>query len=131
MAWFLASHLLYLYRSSFFVVILSLLECMFFCYLKFNVFDKHREKYAKPDFVKFISLEINYFVGTSCFVFKKYRHTFLSGGKSKFPSPTFFFISFIKINTFLSPFARPDIELGKDKVYSIWVELYFIAINIR
>ena len=24
----------------------------------FNVFDKHREKYAKPDFVKYISLEI-------------------------------------------------------------------------
>ena len=35
----------------------------------FNVFDKHREKYAKPNFVKFISLEINYFVGTSCFCF--------------------------------------------------------------
>ena len=29
----------------------------------FNVFDKQREKYAKPDFVKFISLEINYLVG--------------------------------------------------------------------
>ena len=28
----------------------------------FNVFDKYRGKYAKPDFVKFISLEINYFV---------------------------------------------------------------------
>ena len=29
--------------------------------------DKHREKYAKLDFVKFISLEINYFMGTGCF----------------------------------------------------------------
>ena len=35
----------------------------------FNVFDSRREKYAKPDFVKFISREINYFVGTSCFCF--------------------------------------------------------------
>ena len=35
----------------------------------FNVFDKHRQKYVKPDFVKFISLEINYFVGTGCFCF--------------------------------------------------------------
>ena len=25
----------------------------------FNVFDKHREKYVKPDFVKFIFIEIN------------------------------------------------------------------------
>ena len=33
----------------------------------FNVFDKQREKYAKPNFVKFIFLEINYFVGTGCF----------------------------------------------------------------
>ena len=59
--------------SSFFffflVIILSLLEYTLFCYLKFNVFDKHREKYAKPDFVKFISLEINYRAGTGCFYF--------------------------------------------------------------
>ena len=48
----------------------------------FNVFDKHRENYDKPDFVKFISLEINYLVGTGCFVFKKYRHASLSGNKS-------------------------------------------------
>ena len=46
------------------------------------LFDKHREKYAKPDFVKFISLEINYFVEAGCFIFKKYRHTFLSGKKN-------------------------------------------------
>ena len=62
----------------FLVIILSLLEYVIFVTL-FNVFDKHREKYAKLDFVKFISLEITYFVGTDCFVFKKYRHTFLSG----------------------------------------------------
>ena len=43
----------------------------------FNVFDKHREKYAKLDLVKFISLGINCFVGTGCFVFKKYRHASL------------------------------------------------------
>ena len=36
---------------------------------QFNVFDKHKGKYAKPDFVKFISLEINCFVGTGCFCF--------------------------------------------------------------
>ena len=48
----------------------------------FNVFDKRREKYAKPDFVKIISLEINYFVGTVVFVFKKYRHASLSGNKN-------------------------------------------------
>ena len=35
----------------------------------FNDFDKHREKYTKLDFVKFISFEINYFVGTGCFLF--------------------------------------------------------------
>ena len=33
----------------------------------FNVFDKHRKKYAKSDFVKFICLEL--FVGTGCFCF--------------------------------------------------------------
>ena len=43
------------------------------------VFDKHREKYAKPDFVKFISLEIYYFMGTGCFVFKNCRNASLSG----------------------------------------------------
>ena len=47
----------------------------------FNVFDKHREKYAKPDFVKFTSLEMNYFVEIIVFVFKKYRHTSLSDTK--------------------------------------------------
>ena len=31
--------------------------------------EKNRGKYAKPDFVKFLSLEINYFVGTGCFCF--------------------------------------------------------------
>ena len=48
----------------------------------FNIFDKLRGKYAKPDFLKFISLGINCFVGTGCFVFKKYGHTSLSGNKS-------------------------------------------------
>ena len=35
-------------------------------------------KYATPDFVKCISLEINYLVGTGCFffVFKKYKHKY-------------------------------------------------------
>ena len=37
----------------------------------FNVFDKHRERYAKPGFVMFISLEINHFVGTGRFCFKE------------------------------------------------------------
>ena len=67
----------------------------------FNFFDKHREKYSKLDFIKFIWLEINYFVGTDCFfIFKKYRHTFLSGNKSKFPFP---FLSPLFFYTFLLP----------------------------
>ena len=37
---------------------------MFFCLLKFYVFDKMRDKYAEVDFVKFIPFEINYFEGT-------------------------------------------------------------------
>ena len=51
----------------------------------FNVFHQHMEKYAQLDFIKFFSFEIDYFVGTSCFffVFKKYRHAFLLGNKSK------------------------------------------------
>ena len=68
----------------------------------FNVFDKHREKYAKPDFVKFISIEINYSVETGCFVFKKYRHTFLSGNKSTLPFSLFYCLYFY---TVLYPFA--------------------------
>ena len=52
----------------------------FFCYQRINVFGKELEKYVKPDFVKFISLQINYFMGTSfLFFFKKYRHASLSG----------------------------------------------------
>ena len=43
----------------------------------FNVFDKHREKYTKADFVKFISLEMNYFVGTNCFLFLRNIDTLL------------------------------------------------------
>ena len=46
------------------------------------------------------SLKINYFVGTACFVFKKYGHSSLSGGESKH-SHSPFFISFI-FYTFLS-----------------------------
>ena len=61
----------------------------------FNVFDEHRGKYAKPDFVKFISLKMNYLVGTGCFVFKKYRHAFLSGNKIKLPISFFIFFTFI------------------------------------
>ena len=61
----------------------------------FNIFDKHREKYAKPNFIKFITLEINYFVGTTCFLFLRNIDTFLLGNKSKlsftlFLSPLFF-----------------------------------------
>ena len=54
--------------------------CVIFVTL-FNVFDKYKEKYTKPGFVKFISLEIDYFVGNGCFVFKKYRHASFSGNK--------------------------------------------------
>ena len=38
-----------------------------FCSIKLYIFDKHKEKYAKPNIVMFISLEMNYFVGTGCF----------------------------------------------------------------
>ena len=52
----------------------------------FNVFDKHREKYAKSDVVKFISLEINYFVGIVLFVL--YIDTvFFQVAKLSFPPP--------------------------------------------
>ena len=53
----------------FLVIILLLFEFMSFLLLKFNVFNKHREKYAKLDFIKSILLEINYFVETCCFCF--------------------------------------------------------------
>ena len=81
------------------VIILTLLECMLFLLPLFNFFNKHRGKYAKLDFVKFISLEIIYFVGTSfIFIFKKYRHDSLSYNKSKLPfalfsSPLFLYFS--------------------------------------
>ena len=68
----------------------------------FDVFDQHQEKYVKLDFVKLISLEMDYFVGTGCFVFKKYRHSFLSCNKSKLPFPLFYLLYFY---TFLYPFA--------------------------
>ena len=62
----------------------------------FNDFDKYREKYAKPDFVKFISLEINYFVGTGCFVFKNMDNLLLSKlPHSPFLSPLFLYISLL------------------------------------
>ena len=70
----------------------------YFCYLKFNVFNNHKEKYAKPDFIKFISREIKYFVGTGCFVFKKYRHASLSGTKSKLLFPLFLSPLFLHIS---------------------------------
>ena len=57
-------------------------------------FDKHREKYAKLDSIKSISLEINYFAGTC---FKKYTHSFLSGSKSVNNSHPHLFVSFIFI----------------------------------
>ena len=54
----------------------------------FNVFERHREKYAKLDLVKFISLEINYFVGTSCFLFLRNIDTlFFQVAKLSFPFP--------------------------------------------
>ena len=84
----------------------------------FNVFDKHRGKYAKPDFVKFISLEINYFEGTGCFLLKKYGHTFISGNKSELPFPPFF-ISFIFIHFSISSLSlivtAKFLGLGRDK----------------
>ena len=60
------SHI-FLYPLFFWLQYCRYLNVCYFCYLKFNVFDKHREKCAKPDFIKFISLEKNYFVRTVCF----------------------------------------------------------------
>ena len=58
----------------------------------FNAFDKQRGKYAKPDLVKFISLEINYFI-TSCFLFLGNIDSLLfQVTKISFPSPFFFLI---------------------------------------
>ena len=59
-----------------------------------NVFDKHRGKYVKPDFVKFISLEINYFVETG-FLLRNIDTLLFEAVKI---SPlSLFFISFIFI----------------------------------
>ena len=55
--------------SSKLVVLFLLFLFFFYNIVVFNVFYKHRGKYAKPDFEKFISLEINYFVGAGCFYF--------------------------------------------------------------
>ena len=98
MAWLRVVIFLYTILLFFLVIILSLLECMLFFVNLFNVFDMHREKYAKPDFVNFISLEINYFVATGCFVFKKYRHTFLPGNKNIFKYGRNFKISSICVS---------------------------------
>ena len=68
----------------------------------FNVFDKHGEKYVKPDFVKFISLEINYFVGTSSLLFLRNIDMLLFQVKKSKLHP--FFIAFI-FYIFLSHFA--------------------------
>ena len=61
----------FLYPIPFFLVIILLLLWMYIIFVTLNsvFFNMHREKYAELDFVKFISLEIDYFVGTSCFCF--------------------------------------------------------------
>ena len=68
----------------------------------FNVFDEHREKYAKPDFVKFISFEIIYFVEPTVLFLKNIDKIFFQETKINFPSP--FFLAFIFYSS-LSPFA--------------------------
>ena len=70
----------------------------------FNIFDSHREKYAKPDFVKFISLEINDFVGTSCFLFLRNIDALLFQ-VTKVSSPPFYLLYFF-IN-----FSIPSLSL--------------------
>ena len=70
----------------------------------FNVFNKHRGKYTKPDFVKFISLEINYFVETGYFLFFFRNIDMLLFQVTKVSFPSTFFISFF-FNTFLYPFT--------------------------
>ena len=70
-----------------------------------NVFDKHKEKYAKPDFVKFISLEINYFVGTSFLFLRNIDTLFFRVKNVSFPSPLFYLLYFY---TFFFLFSRPE-----------------------
>ena len=118
---------------SFLVIILSLLKCVILITL-FNVFNKHREKYAKPDFVKFISLEINYFVGTGCFLFLRNINTlFFQVAKVSFPSPFFqfplFFIHFSTSFVSLTVTAR-FLGLGRDKALHIF-ELSMISHNLH
>ena len=112
--------------SSFFFCYNIIVTWMYVIFVTlFNVFDKHRGKYAKLDIVKFISLEINYFVGTGCFVFKKCWHTFLSCNKSKFPFPLFlpplFFIHFSIPSLSLTVTVR---FLGVG--YIFWIECEFL-----
>ena len=78
--------------------------CVIFVNL-FNVFNKHREKYAKPDFVKFISLEINYFVELAVLFLRNIDTLFFQVTKVSLTSPFFYLLYFY---TFLFPFARPD-----------------------
>ena len=79
-------------------------------------FDKHREKYAKLDSIKSISLEINYFAGTC---FKKYTHPFFFQVAKvlTIPIPTFCLLYF-----YMFPFAEPDnyclIFLGSPEIKS-------------
>ena len=68
----------------------------------FNVFGKHRGKHAKPDFVKFISLEINYLVETGWFLFLRNIDTLLfQVTKVSFLSPFLSPLSFLYFSLFL------------------------------
>ena len=66
----------------------------------FNVFDKHKEKYAKLDF-KFISLEINYFVETGYFLFLRNIDTFLFQVQTYLSHSPFFLLYFLFISLLL------------------------------
>ena len=67
---FLYTPLLFFGGSGGFMI-LSLLESMLFLLPKIQCFRQAWGKYVKLNFVKFISLDINYFVGTGCFRFEE------------------------------------------------------------
>ena len=100
------------------VIILSSFEYMLFLLPKMQYF----QRYAKLDFVEFISFEINYFVGTGCFLFLRNIDTLLFQIQMlAFPSP-FFSLLFLNVSLLLLqawPLLLNILGLGRDKVYLV------------
>ena len=76
-----------LYPSSFFGDNIVVIWMYVIFVILFKIFGKNREKYVKPDFVKFISFEINYFERTSCFCFLRIIDKLFFQIKVSFPYP--------------------------------------------